>query len=206
MKIIIATHNPGKRAELQRILAPLGVDVLLPSEAGIELTDVEETGSTFAENARLKALSGMRESGLPCVADDSGLCVDALGGRPGIYTARYGGEEMSYPDKMKKLLGELEGLEGDARNAHFISSICCVFPDGEEITAEGRCDGRIGTEISGSGGFGFDPVFCVGGRSFASLTAQEKDAVSHRGNALRLFAEKLEEARGGSDERQEGEI
>ena len=189
MDYLIATHNKGKKAELERILKPMGIDVHLPEELGITLSDPEETGKTFAENACIKAKSGCMESGMPCIADDSGLCVEALEGRPGIYTARYGGEDMSYPDKIKMLCAELEGKTVDERSAYFISTICLVYPDGKEVYAEGRCNGYIGFEPSGTNGFGFDPIFYVGDRSFASLTAEEKDKISHRGNALRKFAE-----------------
>ncbi|MCR5041450.1 MAG: RdgB/HAM1 family non-canonical purine NTP pyrophosphatase [Clostridia bacterium] len=192
MDIIICTHNAGKRTELARILSPLGINVLLPHEAGFILNEVEETGNTFAENARLKAFSGVMDTGMPCVADDSGLCVSALGGRPGLYTARYGGEELPYPEKIKLLVKELDGASD--RSAYFISSVCCAFPDGVTVTAEGRCDGEIGFEPQGENGFGFDPIFFHGGRAFATLTAEEKDAVSHRGNALRALAQKLRDA------------
>lgn len=193
MDYLIATHNKGKKKELERILKPLGINVLLPEEAGVELTDVKETGETFKENAYLKAANGCRESGLPCIADDSGLCVDALGGRPGVYTARYGGEDMSYPDKIAKLCGELGDLGKSERSARFVSTICCVYPDGNTIYAEGRCEGYIGFVPAGENGFGFDPIFYVGDKSFAQLTAEEKDSVSHRGNALRNFAKIISE-------------
>lgn len=194
MKFLIATHNIKKRDELSRILKPLGIDAVIASDIGMEITDAEETGTTFAENARIKAESGCRETGLPCIADDSGLCIDALDGRPGVYSARYaGGHDTPYSHKIAVLLDEMKDVPDEKRTARFISSVCCIFPDGRELTVEGKCEGKIGYEPAGEGGFGFDPVFYVGDRSFAQFTAEEKDAVSHRGNSLRLLAEKLPE-------------
>lgn len=194
MKFLIATHNIKKRDELSRILKPLGIDAVIASDIGMEITDAEETGTTFAENARIKAESGCRETGLPCIADDSGLCIDALDGRPGVYSARYaGGHDTPYSHKIAVLLDEMKDVPEDKRTARFISSVCCIFPDGRELCVEGKCEGWIGFKPEGDGGFGFDPVFFVGDRSFATFTPEEKDAVSHRGNSLRLLAEKLPE-------------
>ena len=169
----------------------MGIDVFLDFECGVILTEVEETGSTFAENAMLKACSGCADSMMPCIADDSGLCIDALGGRPGVYSARYMGEDTPYPEKIAGLLKELEGVPDELRTARFVCSIACVFPDGRRITAEGTVEGRIGCEMRGENGFGYDPVFYVGDRAFAEFSPAEKDAVSHRGNAIRKFAEEL---------------
>ena len=182
-----------KREELHRILAPLGISVFLDYEKGISLTDVEETGETFEENALLKARSGCKESGMPCIADDSGLQVDALGGRPGVYSARYMGENTPYNEKMAALVGELEGVKDEDRTARFVSVAALVFPDGREYTVKGVCEGKIGYEPKGENGFGFDPIFYVGDRSFAQLSAEEKDAISHRGHSLRALKEKLSE-------------
>ena len=193
MDYLIATHNMKKREELHRILSPLGIRVVLASEIGTDLTEVEETGETFEENALLKAVSGCRDSGLPCVADDSGLCVDALDGRPGVYSARYCGEETPYPEKMAHLLDEMKDVPPEKRTARFVSVAACAFPDGTSFTVRGTCEGTIGYEQRGDNGFGFDPVFMVGNRSFAELTAAEKDAISHRGNSLRKLSEKLKE-------------
>ena len=193
MDYLIATHNMKKREELHRILAPLGIRVVLASEIGVNLTEVEETGEAFEENALLKAVSGCRDAGIPCVADDSGLCVDALDGRPGVYSARYCGEETSYPEKMAHLIKELEGVPPEKRTARFVSVAACAFPDGTSFTVRGECEGRIGYAPVGDNGFGFDPVFMVGDKSFAQLSAEEKDAVSHRGNSLRKLSEKLKE-------------
>lgn len=191
MKFIIATHNMKKQAEMQRILSPLGVEVLTAEMAGVALTDVEETGATFAENAALKAENGCRESGLPCIADDSGLSVDFLGGEPGVYSARYSGKHGDDEANIQKLLRKLEGVPEEKRTARFVSVVCVCFPDGRRLTVNGKCEGKIGFEKHGDNGFGYDPVFMVGKKSFAELSADEKDKISHRGNALRKLAEVL---------------
>lgn len=191
MDFLIATHNKKKREELHRILAPLGVNVYLASEKGIELREVEETGVTFEENAMLKASSGCEDGNMPCVADDSGLCVDALDGRPGLFSARYHGEDTPYPEKISYLLDELKDVPDEKRTARFVSTVACVFPDGRNFVVRGECEGKIGYEMRGTNGFGFDPVFMVGEKSFAEFTADEKDAISHRGNSLRALAEEL---------------
>ena len=197
MDYIIATHNMKKRDELQRILSPLGIRVLLAEEAGIELTDVDETGTTFEENALLKAESGCRESGMPCIADDSGLAVDFLDGAPGVYSARYAGEHGDDDANNKKLLKALENVEPAGRGAAYVSVACCVYPDGRKLIARGECRGTIGYEEIGTGGFGYDPMFWPveynGEKTMAQLTAEEKDAISHRGKSVRLLAEQIEE-------------
>ena len=185
MKIIIATHNKHKLAEMSRILSPMGYEVVTDTDIGIELSDVEENGETFLDNARIKAEAGCKESGLPCIADDSGLCVDALGGAPGVYSARYSGVHGDDDGNNRKLLKELDGVSTEKRTAHFACAICVSFPDGSEVTATGKCEGYIGYEKKGSNGFGYDPLFMVGDRSLAEMTAEEKDAISHRGNALK---------------------
>ena len=192
MKFIIATKNPKKLIELERILKPLGIDAVSAKEAGVVLDDVEETGITFAENAFLKANAAYKKTGMPSVADDSGLSVDALNGRPGVYSARYAGENATDKDRYTKLLGEMKDIPEDERTAHFTSAICCILSDGSKIEVEGRCDGRIAFEPSGDGGFGYDPVFLYGERSYAQLTAEEKDKVSHRGKSLRKLQEELQ--------------
>lgn len=193
MDFLIATHNMKKRAELQRILAPLDINVLTADEAGIDLTDVEETGVTFEENAELKAVSGCKESNMPCIADDSGLMVDALNGEPGVYSARYAGEHGNDEKNNEKLLDNLKAVQKDKRTAKFVSSVCCVFPDGRKLTVRGECKGVIGYEKRGENGFGYDPLFYVGDKTFAELSAEEKDSISHRGNALRKLAAVLPE-------------
>ena len=193
MKILIATHNKHKLSEMSRILSPMGYEVVTDTDLGIELTDAEETGTTFMENARIKSESGCKESGLICIADDSGLCVDALGGEPGVYSARYSGVHGDDEGNIVKLLEKLDGVVDEKRTAYFACAICVSFPDGREITAEGKCEGRIGYEKIGENGFGYDPVFMVGDRSLAEMSAEEKDAISHRGNALKVLEEKIKE-------------
>ncbi len=192
MKILIATHNKKKKAELERILLPLGIEVVTDKDIGIELTDVEETGTTFEENSLLKAQSGCNESGLPCVADDSGLAVDYLNGAPGVYSARYSGEHGNDEKNNDKLLEELKDVPMKNRTARFVSVVTCVFPDGKKISVRGECEGKIAFERAGCGGFGYDPLFLYGNKSFGELTAEEKDKVSHRGKALRMLANELE--------------
>ena len=191
MDFLIATLNMKKRDELQRILSPLGVHVLTADEAGVDLTDVEETGTTFEENALLKARSGCKEGKMPCIADDSGLCVDALDGAPGVYSARFAGEHGNDDKNNEKLLSLLSDVPPEKRTARFVSTVACVFPDGRELVVRGECEGKIGYEKRGENGFGYDPLFYVGERTFAEFTPEEKDAVSHRGNALRALTEAL---------------
>ncbi len=191
MKFIIATHNMKKRAEMERILSPLGIEVLTAEMAGITLTDVPETGKTFEENAVLKAESGCRESGMPCIADDSGLAVDFLGGAPGVYSARYSGVHGNDEANIQKLLKNLEDVPEEKRTARFVCTVCVCFPNGRKFTVCGKCEGKIGFERHGNDGFGYDPIFMVGEKSFAELSAQEKDKISHRGNALRKLAKVL---------------
>lgn len=190
MKFVLATHNPGKLKEMSDILSRHGVEVVSPKELGIAV-DVEETGTTFAENAMLKAKAVCDASGLPAIADDSGLCVDALNGGPGVYSARYGGEGLDDRGRYTLLLNSLRGQT--SRTAHFACAIACAFPNGDELTAEGRCDGTIAFAPLGEGGFGYDPVFFLPEKkkTFGQLTAEEKSAVSHRGKALADFSEKL---------------
>ena len=157
-----------------------------------ELTEAEESGETCAENARIKAVSAWQETGLPAVADDSGICVDALKGEPGVYSARYGGEGLDDRDRLNLLLENMKDVPDEKRGAHFSCAICCVFPSGDEINALGHCFGHIAYEPFGEGGFGYDPVFLQDGRSFGEFSPAEKDRRSHRGQALRDFAVKLE--------------
>ncbi len=188
--IIIATHNPGKMAEFRRMLAPLGYEVVSAEEAGCP-DEIEETGATFAENAVLKAKAVCEASGLPAIGDDSGLCVDYLNGDPGVYTARYAGENGTPEMCIEKLLRALDGVPAEKRGAYFACAIAFCRPDGSMLLAEGRCGGSIAFQKDGSGGFGYDPVFLYEGRSFAALSPEEKDAVSHRGKALRKLASLL---------------
>lgn len=192
MNFIIATHNKKKLGEMERILAPLGVNVVTAEQVGLILTDAEETGETFEENAYIKAKSGCDESNMPCIADDSGLMVDALSGAPGVYSARFSGVHGDDEANIDKLLSMLKDVPEEERTARFKSAVCCVFPNGDSITVSGTCEGRIGFERKGNGGFGYDPVFMVGDKSFAELSAEEKDKISHRGNALNNLKAELE--------------
>lgn len=193
MKLLAATGNPHKLEELRRILAHLGVEVISPEEAGV-VSDAEETGETFAENARIKALDLYRKSGLPTVADDSGFCVDALNGAPGVYSARYGGEDTDYPTKFALLYEELESVPGEKRTASFVSAICCVLDENTLLECEGVCPGVVADAPRGNSGFGYDPIFLVPekGKTFAELSDDEKDEISHRGRALQAFAVMLD--------------
>ena len=192
MRFILASNNKGKLRELKNILSELDIDAQVVSqrEAGYEI-ESEETGTTFAENALIKAKAALDVSGEPCIADDSGLCVDALGGAPGVYSARYGGEGLSDDDKILLLLKNMEDKE--QRNARFVSSVACVFPNGDTLKSEGVCEGIILREKRGENGFGYDPVFYLPelGKSMAELSEEEKNRVSHRGKAVRAFGEKL---------------
>jgi len=191
MKFVLATHNPGKLREMSDILSHLGIEVVSPKELGVTV-DVEETGTTFAENAMLKAKAVCKAANLPAIADDSGLCVDALNGGPGVYSARYGGEELDDRGRYMLLLNSMRGQT--TRAAHFACAVACAFPNGESLTAEGRCDGSIAFAPMGDGGFGYDPVFFVPEyrKTFGQLTAEEKREISHRGRALADFVKKLE--------------
>ena len=190
MKFVLATHNPGKLKEMSAILKELGITVVSPGELGIS-AEVEETGTTFAENAMLKAKAVCRAAELPAIADDSGLCVDALNAGPGVYSARYGGEGLDDRGRYTLLLNTMRGMP--SRTAHFACAIACAFPNGDTLTAEGRCDGTIAYAPMGTGGFGYDPVFFVPElkKTFGQLTAEEKSALSHRGRALKNFAQAL---------------
>lgn len=190
MKLVLATNNQGKVVEFQRILKPLGIEVISQKQAGVSIS-VEETGKTFAENARLKALAVYHATKLPTVADDSGLCVDALDGRPGVYSARYYGEDVPYTERNKRLIGELSGVPDEKRTARFAAHITCVLSENEILDCEGVCEGKIGYEPAGDGGFGYDPIFYVGQKSFAQLSGEEKDKISHRGKALQKLYEEL---------------
>lgn len=188
MKFVIATHNTHKVKEFSRILAPMGIEIVTAN-----LSEPEETGTTFMENAFLKAQAAFEETGLPAIADDSGICVDALGGGPGVYSARYGTPELDDAGRVQLLLKEMAQVKDGDRGAHFTSAIACILPNGDRIQAEGHCYGTIGFTPQGDGGFGYDPVFMQDGVSFGTLPSEEKDARSHRGQALRLFAQKLKD-------------
>lgn len=191
MKFVLASKNDHKLAEMRRILGDLGVEVVLESDVGVDI-DVEETGETFEENSLLKAKAVMEATGLPAIADDSGLCVTALSGGPGVYSARYGGEGLSDADRYRLVL---EGLKGQIdRSAKFVSVVTACFPGGDVLVARGECPGVIAYAPQGENGFGYDPVFFVPGlrKTFAQMTAEEKNSISHRGVALEKFKTELE--------------
>lgn len=184
---VLATANPDKAAEIAAILGP-GIE-LLPRPAA--LGEVDETGDTLEENARIKARAIVEATGRPAIADDTGLEVAALDGRPGVYSSRYAGEGASYAANVAKLLAEMAGQE--ERSARFRTVALALWPDGRELVAEGQVSGRISEEAQGSDGFGYDPVFVPDGesRTFAEMALEEKNSVSHRGRAFRALAEKL---------------
>lgn len=191
MKIVLASHNQGKMKEMSTILAQYGVELVLQSDLGVNI-EVEETGETFRENALLKAHAVMKATGMPAISDDSGLMVDALNGAPGVYTARYGGEGLTDVERYRLLLSALVGQTN--RAAHFYSCIACVFPAGETLVAQGVCDGTIAFAPIGQDGFGYDPIFFVPAlrKTFAQMTPEEKNTVSHRAKALAAFRNEFE--------------
>ena len=191
MKLIIASNNKGKIREYKQILEPMGYEVVSQREAGADI-EVEETGNTFAENSALKAQAIYDMFGCAVLADDSGLEIDALNGEPGVYSARYGGLE-SDSERTALVLEKMKDVPEDRRGAHFTCSICFIDSDGEHITAEGKVFGTIGYEPVGTNGFGYDPIFMYEGKSFAEVSAEVKNNVSHRANALRDLEEKLKE-------------
>ena len=193
-KLIFATSNQGKMKEIREILKDLNVEVLSLKEAGIE-ADIVEDGKTFEENALIKARAIRDLTGCMVLADDSGLEVDALNKEPGIYSARYMGEDTSYDIKNKNIIDRLNGLTGNERSARFVCVIAAAFPDGSEETRRGTIEGQIGFEIAGENGFGYDPIFYVPefGCTTAELSSEDKNAISHRGKALRAKKEVIEQ-------------
>lgn len=190
MKVILASNNKHKLEEIKKILTPLGYDVLSQAEAGCDI-DVDETGTTFEENAALKAQAVYDRMKTAVIADDSGLEVDYLNGAPGVYSHRYAGENATDADRCAKLLSELSGVETEKRTARFVCVICFIDENGNKKVIRGTCEGIIGTEPRGENGFGYDPVFMYGDRSFAEVSSEEKNTVSHRADALRKFSEIL---------------
>jgi XTP/dITP diphosphohydrolase len=186
-QLVMATNNANKLREAREILAPLGIEVLSQREAGANC-DPEENGATFAENALIKARAVYEAVKLPTIADDSGLCVEALDGRPGVYSARYAPEGQH----CAKLLEEMKDVPGNERGAAFRCTIAYIDENGHDIMS-GDCNGTIGYEQRGTNGFGYDPVFMVGDRTMAELTADEKNKISHRGAALRELYKYLKE-------------
>lgn len=199
MRLIFATANPGKLREAREILEPHGFEVVSPYDLGLtkEQVDVEETGKTFEENAIIKVQNLWQLTGLPCFADDSGLVVDALGGAPGIYSARYAsldgsGEDHNFASNIDKLLHNLQGVSD--RTARFVCVVALILPEAGIKTFRGTCEGRIAYEPAGCGGFGYDPVFIADAypdRTLAEVDEDAKNAISHRGNALAAMVEAL---------------
>lgn len=192
MKLVLASDNKHKLREFREVLADFDVELISKAEAGFT-DEVEENGTTFAENAHIKAEAVMRATGLAAISDDSGLCVDALNGDPGVYSARYTGRHEDSDEDRRRLVLRNLGDRTD-RSARFVCSLCCIFPNGDEIVSEESMEGSILFEERGEGGFGYDPIFLPKGydRSNAELTPEEKNAISHRGKALRDFVKKWE--------------
>ena len=195
MKVVLASHNKKKMVEMKTILSAMGVEVLSQADVGVDL-EPEETGTTFAENAAIKAQAVMEATGLPAIADDSGLMVDALNGEPGVYSARYGGPGLDDTGRWQLLLKNMEGIEN--RACKFVSVICCCFPDGQQLSARGECPGILAHGPTGDGGFGYDPIFNLPelGKTMAQLTPEEKNKISHRAKALAGFQKEWEKQHG----------
>ena len=196
MKVVLASKNKHKLVEISKITEKFGIELVLQSELGIDI-DVEETGTTFEENSFIKAEAGMKASGLPALADDSGIAVDALNGEPGVYSARYGFDD-SLDDwgRLELLLKNTEQVPDGQRQAQFVCVITMVTPDNQVIQARGEIHGELTRQAQGENGFGYDPIFYYPplGKTTAEMSPEEKNRVSHRGNALRVFYDKLKEA------------
>ena len=196
MKVVLASHNPHKLKEISKITEKFGIELVLQSDLGVDI-DVEETGSTFEENSYQKAETVMKATGLPALADDPGIAVDALNGEPGIYSARYGFDE-SLDDwgRMMLLLKNTEHVPDGSREAQFVCVITFITPEGQVIQARGEIHGELTREPRGENGFGYDPIFFYPpfGKTTAEVSPEEKNAVSHRGVALQKFYEKMKEA------------
>ncbi len=193
MKFILATKNKNKLKELKRILEPMGAEVISEAELDVPLPEVIEDADSFEGNAMKKAKNALKATGIAAIADDSGLSVDFLDGAPGVYSARYAGEEQDTKKNNLKLLAAMEGVPYEKRTARFVSAVAVAFPNGEEFTVRGTVEGYIGTEPKGNKGFGYDPLFISEKGCFGLLSDSEKDSISHRGKALKLMAEKLKE-------------
>ena len=192
MKVLVASNNKGKLKEFNKILGELGIECISMNDAGIDI-DVEETGTTFLENAKIKAEAIYKIAKIPTVSDDSGLCVDALGGEPGVYSARYAGEHGNDEKNNEKLLANLKNIPSEKRTARFMSVVYLVLDDNTAISAQGTAEGFIIDEPKGENGFGYDPIFFSPtlGKTFAQASVEEKNAISHRGSALRELKRKL---------------
>lgn len=192
MVFAVATNNQKKLKEIQRILDSFGITAKTLKELGIAV-EIEENGTTFEENAVIKAKTIAQLANLPTISDDSGLEVDALSGAPGVYTARFAGENATDDENIDKLLHEMKDVEKNDRTARFVSAVCLYMPDGRHTVCRGTCEGWIGYERIGDGGFGYDPVFMVDEISYSQMSPEAKDAISHRGSALRQLKDKIEQ-------------
>lgn len=199
-RIVLATHNKGKIREFQAALSAAGYEGVAIGDI-CQVEEPEETGTTFRMNALLKAAYYMKACGLPCMADDSGLEVDALNGEPGVYSARYAGEHATDEENNQKLLRRLAAVPQDKRHGRYVCALALVWPDGKQLTAEGFSEGEIHDTPEGDGGFGYDPYFYVpsAGQTMAAMPLEEKNKISHRGLALKKLMEKLQEADKGED-------
>ena len=196
MKVVLASKNKHKLEDISKITEKFGFELILQSQLGVDI-DVEETGTTFEENSFIKAEAVMKATGMAAMADDSGICVDALDGAPGVYSARYGGDE-SLDDwgRLQLLLKNMEAVPDGERQAKFVCVITLVTPEGETIQARGEIHGELLREPRGENGFGYDPIFYYppAGMTTAEMPSAEKNQVSHRGNALKIFNDRLKEA------------
>lgn len=190
MKLIIASNNKGKIREFKKILEPMGYEVVSQKESGINI-DVEENGKTFEENAAIKARAIYAVSKSAILADDSGIVIDALGGAPGVYSARYGTPDLDDEGRTALVLKNMKGVPDSERTARYVAAIHFIDELGNEISVRGTCEGKIGYEPIGENGFGYDPIFVYGDKTFAQHTEEFKNSVSHRANALKALAEKL---------------
>jgi XTP/dITP diphosphohydrolase len=205
VRVVLATANPDKAREMWAVIAAEGLDVELVQRPD-DVPEVDETGATLLDNARLKARALVAATGMPAIADDTGLEVDPLGGAPGVSSARFAGPDATYVDNVAKLLAELDAVRGNARTARFRTCVVLATPDGAELVADGVVEGVIVEAPRGSGGFGYDPVFMPAdgrGRTFAEMPGPEKDAISHRGRALRSLGAKMRDAMAEPSPRQE---
>ncbi len=201
-KIVFATGNAGKMREIRLIMEDLGMEILSMKEAGVDL-DIQENGTTFGENAAIKAKAVWEKTGGIVLADDSGLVIDHLNGEPGIYSARYMGEDTSYEIKNRELIRRMEGTSDQERSARFVCNIAAVLPDGRVIHTEETMEGQIAEEPAGMGGFGYDPILYIPefGKTSAELTMEEKNQISHRGKALEAMKVRLREFLGEENEK-----
>ena len=192
--LLLASSNENKKREFNQILKKVGFNVITPDDINLDISGIVEDADTFKGNAFIKADYLRKKTSLPVIADDSGLVVDALSGEPGVYSARYAGPDKNNEDNIRKLLKNLEGVEQDKRTAHFVCALCMIFPNGEKIEVQGEVSGKITFEKRGESGFGYDPIFLYDdNKTFAQMSSDEKNEISHRKVALNKLLEKLKE-------------